>query len=78
MFGMPLPDEMLASFAGEIGNMIAGNLSTNCSRKAFIIDISTPTVFENAPVYSAFAHVVSLPVELHETGRLSIILTAEQ
>jgi chemotaxis protein CheX len=77
MYGMPLPEGMLESFVGEIGNMIAGNLSTNCSKKEVIIDISTPTVFDSTTIFSRFTQAVSLPIQLHQTGELSIVLVVE-
>jgi chemotaxis protein CheX len=44
MFGMPLEGEMLESFAGELGNMIGGTISTGVSAKGISIDITPPTV----------------------------------
>ena len=35
MFGMVIEGEMLESFAGELGNMIAGTLSTSISQKVW-------------------------------------------
>ena len=40
MFGMFLEGEMLESFSGELGNMIAGNLSTFVSQNGIEIDIT--------------------------------------
>ena len=54
MFGMPLQEEMLESFAGELGNMLAGNMSTSISQKGFIIDITPPTVIIGHSKFSGF------------------------
>ena len=40
MFGMLLEGEMLESFSGELGNMIAGNLSTFVSKNGIEMDIT--------------------------------------
>lgn len=41
MFGMALEGEMLSSFAGELGNMIAGGMATNLAEDGVFIDITS-------------------------------------
>ena len=36
MFGMPLEGEMLESFTGELGNMVAGNLCTSVASEVVL------------------------------------------
>src|SRR5690625_2561875 len=40
MYGMPLEGDMLYSFGGELGNMIAGGLSTIIAESGFNTDIT--------------------------------------
>ena len=44
MFGMSIEGEMIESFTGELGNMVAGNLCTILEKNGLILDISPPTV----------------------------------
>src|SRR5699024_7800390 len=44
MYGMPLEGEMLTSFSGELGNMIAGGLSTSIAQDGTFLDITPTTV----------------------------------
>src|SRR5690625_5093047 len=46
MFGMSIENDMLTSFSGELGNMLAGNLSTNIVDNGITIDITAPTNME--------------------------------
>ncbi|GIN38127.1 MULTISPECIES: chemotaxis protein CheX [Heyndrickxia] len=77
MFGMPLQKEMLESFAGELGNMLAGNMSTSISQKGFIIDITPPTVIIGHSKFSGFEKALCLPVNIEQAGVLNIILSIE-
>ena len=54
MFGMPLEGEMLESFTGELGNMVAGNICTSVASSGVQIDITPPTVIVGSLVYLAF------------------------
>src|SRR5690625_237128 len=46
MYGMTLEGEMLQSFSGELGNMIAGGISTNLAEHETEIMITTPTILQ--------------------------------
>jgi len=77
MFGMPLEGDMLESFTGELGNMIAGNLCTVVSSDQLEIDITPPTVLVGNTKFYGFQRAIMLPVQLLDIGKMSIILTID-
>ncbi|MDQ0155154.1 chemotaxis protein CheX [Robertmurraya andreesenii] len=77
MFGMFLEGEMLESFAGELGNMIAGNLSTTISQRGFEMDITPPTVFVGQTKIYGFNRAFRLPVHIANVGIMEIVLAVE-
>lgn len=77
MFGMFLEGEMLESFAGELGNMIAGNLSTTISQRGFEMDITPPTVFVGQTKIYGFNRAFRLPIHVSNLGILEIVLAVE-
>ena len=77
MFGMVLEGEMLESFAGELGNMIAGNLSTLISQKGFDMDITPPTVLVGQTKVYGFTKAFRLPINITNVGALMIVLMVE-
>lgn len=77
MFGMFLEGEMLESFAGELGNMIAGNLSTTISQRGFEMDITPPTVFVGQTKIYGFNRALRLPIHVANLGILEIVLAVE-
>lgn len=54
MFGMPIEGEMLSSFSGELGNMLAGNVSTFISNDGLDIDITSPSIIEGDAKVSGY------------------------
>ncbi|WP_257985585.1 chemotaxis protein CheX [Bacillus sp. V5-8f] len=70
MFGMPLEGDMLVSFAGELGNMIAGGLCTNVFGQGLTIDITSPTIMEGESKISGFKKAMELSVTFQEKGDL--------
>ena len=79
MFGMPLEGEMLQSFTGELGNMLAGNLSTNVYQNSGIeIDITPPTVMDGQAKVYGFDRAFRVPVKVEDKGELQIILMIEE
>ncbi|MDI2589540.1 chemotaxis protein CheX [Psychrobacillus sp. NEAU-3TGS] len=78
MFGMPLEGEMLESFTGELGNMIAGNLCTTVVANGVEIDITPPTVIVGTSRLFGFQHAFQLPVEIADVGEITIILTIDE
>lgn len=77
MFGMVLEGDMLESFAGELGNMIAGNLSTTIAQKGFEMDITPPTVFVGQTKVYGFEKAFRLPIHIQNAGILEVILMVE-
>lgn len=77
MFGMFLEGEMLESFAGELGNMIAGNLSTNISQRGFEMDITPPTVLVGQTKVYGFNRAFRLPIHIANVGVIEIVLAVE-
>jgi chemotaxis protein CheX len=77
MFGMPLAGEMLESFAGELGNMIVGNLATSIAKSGHNVDITTPTVIVGESKLFGFHQAVQLPVTIENVGDFLILLMIE-
>ena len=77
MFGMMIEGEMIESFTGELGNMIAGNLCTALEKDDYIIDISTPTVMRGETKFYGFKHAFKLPVRFEDETMLNVILTVD-
>lgn len=78
MFGMPLTGEMLESFVGELGNMIAGNMSTQVSTKGILIDITPPTVLVGQTKISGYDTALSIPAQIQDIGTLQIVLMVDE
>ena len=78
MFGMPLEGEMLESFTGEFGNMIAGNLCTAVGQVSLEIDITPPTVMVGNTKLYGFDKAFALPVDISNIGPLTILLTIDE
>ncbi len=78
MFGMPLEGEMLESFTGEFGNMIAGNLCTAVGQENLEIDITPPTVMVGNTKLYGFEKAFVLPVTIPNIGALTVLLTIEE
>ncbi|MCQ6273933.1 chemotaxis protein CheX [Bacillus sp. V3B] len=78
MFGMMVEGELLESFAGELGNMVAGTLSTFISQQGMEMDITPPTVLVGQTKIYGFEKAFRLPVTIHNAGNLTIVLMIEQ
>ncbi|MBS4190971.1 chemotaxis protein CheX [Bacillus sp. FJAT-49705] len=77
MFGIVLEDEMLESFAGELGNMIAGSISTHASQRGIEMDITPPTVLVGQTKVYGFTKAFRLPITIQNVGSLMIVLMVE-
>jgi len=77
MFGMHIEGEMLESFAGELGNMIAGTLSTSISQQGMEMDITPPTVLVGQTKIYGFEKAFHLTISIHNIGHIHIILMIE-
>ncbi|WP_431029937.1 chemotaxis protein CheX [Lysinibacillus sp. LZ02] len=78
MFGMPLEGEMLESFTGEFGNMIAGNLCTHAGQHELELDITPPTVMVGNTKLYGFHHAFQLPATISDIGDITILLTIDE
>lgn len=74
MFGMPLEGDMLDSFTGELGNMIAGNLATSIANTGVDMDITPPSLLIGNTQITEFDKGLSLPIHLSSVGSFTIIL----
>ncbi|MCF6138976.1 chemotaxis protein CheX [Pseudalkalibacillus berkeleyi] len=74
MFGMPFEGEMLDSFMGELGNILAGNIATHLSTENITIDITTPRVVDTVS-FTADEKVISVPMKLDGFELMILIIT---
>lgn len=74
MFGMPVEGEMLASFSGELGNMIAGSLSTNIVKEGINTDITSPTIIQGKTKLSGYERAIQVTVSFDQVGEMEIYL----
>lgn len=74
MYGMALEGEMLASFSGELGNMIAGGISTKVIDNGYKTDITSPTIMEGDTTITGYNQALQVPVTLENVGNLHIYL----
>ena len=77
MFGMPLEGEMLESFTGELGNMVAGNLCTIVGQNGLDLDITPPTVMVGNTKLYGFQKIFRLPAVIENIGEITILLTID-
>lgn len=78
MFGMTIEGEMIESFSGELGNMVAGNLCTVLEKEGLRLDISPPTVMVGAAKISGFRQAFQLPVQFEDGSIMQILLTIDE
>lgn len=74
MFGMALEGEMLASFSGELGNMLAGSLSTNIVQEGINTDITSPTIIQGDTTLSGYEKALHVTIEFSEIGEMNSYL----
>ena len=78
MFGMSIDGEMIESFTGELGNMVAGNLCTVLEKEGLILDITPPTVMTGTTKFFGFKKAFKLPVIIDDKGLLTVLLTIDE
>lgn len=78
MYGMPLEDQMLESFVGEMGNMMAGTIASYLFEQGFNIDITPPTVMVGETKIYGFDRAVNLSIFIEGIGHLRVLLIVEQ
>ncbi|SHF90281.1 chemotaxis protein CheX [Ornithinibacillus halophilus] len=74
MFGMALEGEMLSSFSGELGNMVAGGIATNIVDHGLNIDITAPTILQGNTSLSGYKQAINLRVRLESGEELGLYL----
>ncbi|GAB3068783.1 chemotaxis protein CheX [Virgibacillus ainsalahensis] len=74
MYGMPLEGEMLESFSGELGNMIAGGLATNIVEHEIKIDITHPTIVQGNTRMSGYDKAIYISVQFEGSGEMEMYL----
>ncbi|MDR4889927.1 chemotaxis protein CheX [Fredinandcohnia sp. QZ13] len=77
MFGMALEGEMLSSFAGELGNMIAGGMATNLAEDGVFIDITSPTVMKGDTALLGFEKAIGVALSYPNIGDMDIYLVLD-
>ncbi len=78
MYGMKLTGAMLESFVGELGNMIAGNMSSRLAEQGAHVEISPPTVMVGPTKLTGFTTAAKIPVDLLNVGRIHLILILDE
>lgn len=78
MFGMAVEGEMLASFTGELGNMIAGRLSTNIAENGIKTDITSPTIMQGNTTLSGFEKALDVTISFQNIGNMSVYLLIDK
>ncbi|MBD8071388.1 chemotaxis protein CheX [Bacillus sp. PS06] len=76
LYGMRLDGEMLTSFTGEVGNMIAGNLSTNLTKFSLKTDITFPVLMEENAIQLEDKHqTIGIGLNYESNGaQLDVVL----
>ncbi|WP_039041745.1 chemotaxis protein CheX [Sporosarcina sp. ZBG7A] len=78
MFGMTIEGEMIESFTGELGNMVAGNLCTLLEKDALNLDISPPTVLTGETKFYGFQQAFKLPLNFNNAPPSNVLLTIDE
>ncbi|MET0785719.1 MAG: chemotaxis protein CheX [Paenisporosarcina sp.] len=74
MFGMSIEGDMLSSFSGELGNMLAAGLSSRIAEHGIATDITSPTVMEGNTTLSGFEKAFHIQVTFDNEDKLHIYL----
>ncbi|SFJ52723.1 chemotaxis protein CheX [Halobacillus dabanensis] len=74
MFGMTPEGDMLLSFSGELGNMIAGGMATKVMEKEIKSDITSPTILQGDTIMSGFKDGLHIPITVENAGEMDVYL----
>lgn len=75
LYQMPLEGEMLLSFSGELGNMIAGGMATQLTAgDANSVMITSPTILQGNTKLSGYKQALKLGVLFKDIGQLDTYL----
>lgn len=72
IFEMKVEGEMLSSFSGELGNMIAGSLSTLVDVGGINMDITTPTIMTGDTLLSGYEIAIQVVTLLENEEEISV------
>ncbi|SER79217.1 chemotaxis protein CheX [Gracilibacillus ureilyticus] len=78
LYGMQLSEEMLDSFSGELGNMVAGGLSTHLANAGIETDITHPTIISGDAKLTGFKRVLEVQINYEEIGGMTMSLLLNQ
>ena len=74
MYGMELEGDMLVSYSGELGNMLAGSISTHIVKSGIKTDITAPTIIQGNTMLSGYESALNMTVVFENLEELEIIL----
>lgn len=74
MYGMELEGDMLVSYSGELGNMLAGSISTHIVKSGIKTDITAPTIIQGNTMLSGYESAHNMTVVFENLEELEIIL----
>ena len=74
MYGIPLEGDMLLSFSGEFGNMVAGGLSTHLIDRGIKTDITSPTILQGNTILSGHQQVLQMTAVFENKEEMDIYL----
>ena len=74
MYGIPLEGDMLISFSGELGNMIAGGLSTHLIGCGIKTDITSPTIIQGNTILSGHQQALQMTAVFEKKEEMDIYL----
>ena len=78
LYGMALEGDILESFIGEVGNMVAGNAVTELATKGVKVSISPPTVLVGETKITGFTRGILVPLELNDVGPIQVVLIIDE
>lgn len=78
MFGMEVNGDMLLSFSGEFGNMVAGNLSTFVVQDGYNINITTPSIIKGNAKVAGHQLGIQLVTTFEDLGDMYIHLLLDE
>src|SRR5699024_2380873 len=74
MFGIEVTGDMLSSYSGEFGNMLAGSISTNIASEGISIDITSPSLIVGQAKISGVKLAIQSKVSFAGLGDVDIYL----
>ncbi|SHM93912.1 chemotaxis protein CheX [Gracilibacillus kekensis] len=74
LYGMEISVEMLDSFSGELGNMLAGSLSTHLANTGIDTDITHPTIISGNAKLTGFKRVLEVAIHYQDVGNMKMSL----